>query len=50
VTGEAAGVAAAMAAQSTAGDVHALDVNRLQAVLRDQRVLLDPALVAAAPA
>ena len=48
VTGEAAGTAAALAAKTADGDVHALDVARLQAVLRDQRVLLDPALVAAA--
>lgn len=49
VTGEAAGVAAALAARDHAGDVHALPVPVLQARLKAQRVLLDPALVAPAP-
>ncbi len=48
VTGQAAGTAAAMAARDHAGDVHALNVGRLQSWLREQRVLLDPALVAPA--
>ncbi len=49
VTGEAAGTAAALAARETGGDVQALDVARLQGRLREQRVLLDPALAAPAP-
>ena len=43
------GTAAALAARETAGDVHALDVTRLRARLRERRVMLDPALVAPAP-
>jgi len=45
VTGEAAGTAAAIAAQEAAGDLNALDIRRLQARLRRQGGLLDPALV-----
>jgi len=45
VTGEAAGTAAALAVRDVVGDVQALDVARLQARLREQHVLLDPALV-----
>jgi hypothetical protein len=50
VTGEAAGTAAAMVARQSAPDLHALEVARLQKQLRDQGVLLDPALVSAADA
>lgn len=46
VTGEAAGTAAAIAADHTSGDLHALPVRELQQRLREQGVLLDPSLVA----
>jgi hypothetical protein len=45
VTGEAAGTAAALAVKQTSGDVHALNVPKLQCQLRNQNVLLDRALV-----
>ncbi len=45
VTGEAAGTAAALAAQGAAGAVAGVDIRRLQDQLRRQRGLLDPALV-----
>lgn len=45
VTGEAAGTAAAMAARGHDGDCHALPVARLQERLRQQRAIIDPALV-----
>jgi len=45
VTGEAAGTAAAMAVQQTAGDLCALDVPSLQRQLKSQNVLLDRDLV-----
>ena len=48
VTGEAAGVAAALAVRSGAGDLRTLVIKNLQARLRDQHNLLDPALVAPA--
>ena len=47
VTGEAAGTAAAMAVQQTAGDLCALDVPSLQRQLKSQNVLLDRDLVEA---
>ncbi len=46
VTGEAAGTAAALAAHTTAGNLHHLDVPRLQDILRQQGGLLDKELVA----
>jgi hypothetical protein len=46
VTGEAAGTAAALAAHNAGGQVSLLDVELLQAQLREQGVLLDPDLVA----
>jgi 2-polyprenyl-6-methoxyphenol hydroxylase-like FAD-dependent oxidoreductase len=45
VTGEAAGTAAALAVQSTGGDVHTVDVATLQGQLREQKVTLDRSLV-----
>lgn len=48
VTGEAAGTAAALAVRGHGGDAHALPVPELQAQLRRQKVILDPALVAPA--
>jgi len=45
VTGEAAGTAAAMAVQQTAGDISALDVSSLQRQLKSRGVLLDRDLV-----
>ncbi len=45
VTGEAAGTAAALAVQSTDGDVHVVDVSALQGQLREQNVTLDRSLV-----
>lgn len=45
VTGEGAGTAAALAAKHTDGDVNALDSRILENQLREQGVLLDPALV-----
>lgn len=41
VTGQAAGVAAARAARTAAGDVSRLDIRALQAALRDQGVIID---------
>lgn len=41
VTGEAAGVAAARAAQTTDGNVDRLDISALQATLKDQGVIID---------
>lgn len=51
LTGEAAGTAAALAVQTTGGDVHALDVAALQERLRRQGMLLERELArpAAAP-
>jgi hypothetical protein len=46
VTGEAAGTAAAMASRLHGGDVHVLELGRLQARLRRQGALLDPSLTA----
>ena len=46
VTGEAAGVAAAMAAQDHGGNLHALNIGALQNRLRAQGNLIDPDLVA----
>jgi len=48
LTGEAAGTAAAMAADTLNGDVHSLTVAVLQNQLRRQGVFLDPTLVALA--
>lgn len=45
VTGQAAGVAASLAAASSAGDLDALDGNSLRDALLEQGVLLDPSLV-----
>ena len=50
VTGEAAGTAAALATRSHAGDCPALPVAKLQAQLRRQKPIIDPALVAPANA
>lgn len=50
VTGEAAGTAAALATRRHGGDCHALPVADLQAQLRRQRAILDPALAAPAGA
>ncbi len=47
VTGEAAGVAAAMACRDCAGNVHKLPTPALQKELRDRGNLIDPELVAA---
>ena len=47
VTGEACGMAAAMAARHADGDVRTVPVPALQSQLRKQGVLLDPALVGA---
>ncbi|MDD3925306.1 MAG: FAD-dependent oxidoreductase [bacterium] len=45
VSGEAAGTAAALAVRNSDADMHALDIDILQQQLKNQGVLLDPALV-----
>jgi hypothetical protein len=50
LTGTAAGTAAALAARQTGGDLQALSIVDLQARLREQGALLDPALAREAPA
>ena len=49
MTGEAAGMAAALAASQFGGDVHRLSASSLQRSLGNKGVLLDPELVSAAP-